>query len=88
MLPIAILYDCNWYIENRVKNYIGSTLFKNIRYYLANTYSIHHDKNDGHVLLVKYPHVFDYDNMQPEVRLEIGPLASWMPNEQYPISSL
>ena len=79
--------EFNKAIEDRAKNYIGSTLFKDIRYYLANTCSIHHDKNDGHVLLVKYLHVFDYDYIQPEVRLEIGPLALWTPNEQYPISS-
>jgi len=42
---------------------------------------------DPHVLHVRYPGVFDDDYLRPEILLEIGPLASWVPFDVYPIRS-
>lgn len=52
------------------------------------------DANDEMVINVHYPHLYDPDYLRPTVRLEIGPLAEWMPShitevapfvaEQYP----
>ena len=36
---------------------------------------------------VRYPAAFSDQYLRPEVRLEIGPLASWLPFETHPITS-
>jgi hypothetical protein len=43
------------------------------------------DPGDPQVLNVGYPEAFSQDYLRPEVRLEIGPLASWVPSEHYTI---
>ncbi len=43
----------------------------------------HH--HDGHVINVIYPAAFSDAYLRPEVRLEIGPLAAWMPYDHYRI---
>lgn len=37
------------------------------------------------VILIRYPAAFDLDILRPEVKLEIGPLASWVPSAWYTI---
>lgn len=41
------------------------------------------DVSDPHVLNVHYPGAFSDAYLRPEVRLEIGPLASWLPFDEY-----
>lgn len=36
---------------------------------------------------VKYPNAFDDSYLRPEILLEIGPLASWLPSDSFEISS-
>lgn len=36
----------------------------------------------GQDVLIQYPRAFSLDAIHPQIRLEIGPLASWFPNEQ------
>jgi hypothetical protein len=43
------------------------------------------DNDDPHVLNIRYPGAFDDAYLRPEVRLEIGPLASWLPFGEYTI---
>jgi len=43
------------------------------------------NEKDGHVLNVRYPAAFSDKYLRPEVRLEIGPLASWFPFGEYRI---
>lgn len=38
-------------------------------------------------VLIQYPHSFSLSAILPQIRLEIGPLASWIPNEQKGIRS-
>jgi hypothetical protein len=38
------------------------------------------DETDPHVINIKYPAAFSEAYIRPEVRLEIGPLASWAPS--------
>ena len=38
------------------------------------------DENDPHTVNVQYPVAFTASYIRPEVRLEIGPLASWVPS--------
>ncbi len=44
------------------------------------------DADDRHVIDINYPAAFPDDHLRPEVRLEIGPLASWLPHEERRIS--
>ena len=39
----------------------------------------------GQDVLIQYPRAFSLDAINPQIRLEIGPLAAWVPNEQKPI---
>jgi len=43
------------------------------------------DENDPYVINIKYPAVFSDEYLRPEIRLEIGPLASWFPSGEYTI---
>ena len=43
------------------------------------------DATDPHALNVAYPAAFSQDYLRPEVRLEIGPLASWVPSDRHVI---
>ena len=36
----------------------------------------------GEEVLVRYPRAFSLQTILPQIRLEIGPLASWVPNEE------
>ena len=42
---------------------------------------------DGFSINVRYPNAFDDNYLRPEILLEIGPLASWLPSDSFEISS-
>lgn len=42
----------------------------------------------GQDVLIHYPQAFSLDAIQPQIRLEIGPMAAWIPNEPRPIPML
>jgi len=41
---------------------------------------------DDHVVNIEYPAAFSLDALRPEVKLEIGPLSSWLPSDKYDIT--
>lgn len=43
------------------------------------------DPDDPHVVNIRYPAAFSESYIRPEVRLEIGPLASWVPSATHTI---
>lgn len=43
--------------------------------------------DDGFSINVRYPNAFDDSYLRPEILLEIGPLASWLPSDKFEISS-
>ena len=43
------------------------------------------DVHAGQVVEIHYPAAFSETYLRPEVRLEIGPLASWVPHDEYSI---
>jgi hypothetical protein len=43
------------------------------------------DENDRNAVNIRYPAAFSEAYIRPEVRLEIGPLASWVPSEWHTI---
>lgn len=45
------------------------------------------DALDGDVIQIRYPGVFKDPYLRPSIRLEIGPLAGWIPHAEYSIVS-
>lgn len=43
--------------------------------------------DDGFSINIKYPTAFKDDYLRPEILLEIGPLASWLPSDYFEIES-
>lgn len=43
------------------------------------------DESDPHVVNIRYPAAFAESYIRPELRLEIGPLASWVPSARHTI---
>ncbi len=39
----------------------------------------------GQDVFIQYPRAFSLEAIHPQIRLEVGPLASWLPNEERPI---
>lgn len=39
------------------------------------------------IVKVKYPAAFPSEYLRPEIQLEVGPLASWVPNAEYEMRS-
>ena len=58
------------------------TLDKELSDKLGKTGLISVDTEDEMVVNFFYPQLFDVDYLRPVVRLEIGPLAEWMPSHQ------
>jgi len=42
-------------------------------------------EDNPEVVKIKYPAAFPSDYLRPEIQLEVGPLASWVPNAEYEI---
>lgn len=44
------------------------------------------EKDQGHIVRVKYPKTTDTGGLLPYIQLEIGPLASWLPHSEHTIT--
>lgn len=44
------------------------------------------EKDQGHVVRVKYPKTEDPTGILPYIQLEIGPLASWLPHSEHTVT--
>jgi hypothetical protein len=77
----------NEVVEQRAAGFITTELREKIAESLGDVCTVTADTNDGHILYVRFSRVFDYAYIKPEVKLEIGPLSLWTPNEKYPVSS-
>lgn len=75
----------NQEIDERGQIYIAGEMHRMVSACLAPACSCEVDADDRHVLNVRYPAAFSDDYLSPEVRLEIGPLASWLPFGEYSI---
>jgi len=74
-------------INEKAKRYIAGSLLKRLQNCLGEICSATVDEDDGFVINVRYPSAFDKVYLRPEIRLEIGPLAEWMPNEKHKVIS-
>lgn len=70
-------------INERGQEYIAGELLETISNILAPVCACEVDTDVANTLSVQYPAAFADDYLRPEVRLEIGPLASWLPFDNY-----
>ena len=77
----------NAVINEQARAYIGGELFTRISGAVGNLCQCDIAKDDPHVINLRYPASFPDRYLRPELRLEIGPLAAWLPHEEKLISS-
>jgi hypothetical protein len=73
--------------NERAATYIGETLCPQLRelFALCPQVSVGIDPNQHQVVNVEYPAAFPLEYLRPQVRLEIGPLASFVPHDSHMI---
>jgi len=76
----------NKQLQTAAQEYIRDQLLPLCQQLLAPVVQVELDPSDPHVISVKYPASFSETYIRPEIRLEIGPLAIWTPNERYEIT--
>ncbi len=72
-------------IQDSSGKYISRNLRAMVDAAMGGECSVVSDVNDDHVLLLQYPLSFRSSYIVPHIRLEIGPLAAWLPNREFPI---
>lgn len=78
--------EMNSAIDESASAFISGELRERISAVLSPACSVEEDKKDPHILQVTYPESFSDQYIAPRVKLEIGPLASWVPNDRYIIT--
>ncbi len=73
-------------INEQAQQYIGGELLRLVESALDGVCGCGMDADDPYVIDVRYPAAFPDGYLRSGVRLEIGPLASWLPNEDRRIS--
>jgi hypothetical protein len=74
-------------INEKALSYIGNELLPRVAAALDGVCACELEGGALHVVNIRYPGAFSDVYLRPEVRLEIGPLASWVPYEQREIGS-
>jgi len=69
-------------INKQARAYIGGKLLANVSAALSDVCHCEIETNNLHVINMRYSPAFPDKYLRPEVRLEIGPLASWLPHEE------
>lgn len=72
-------------IDASGRTYIAGELRQTLSEVIEPTCHCKIDNNDPNVLNLTYPKAFSDSYIRPEIRLEIGPLASWLPFEEHSI---
>lgn len=65
--------------------YVRSTLLPQVARLIAPLCSCSVDAGDPHSINISYPSAFGDAYLRPQILLEIGPLASWLPSGIFPI---
>ncbi|HID42000.1 MAG TPA: nucleotidyl transferase AbiEii/AbiGii toxin family protein, partial [Pyrodictium sp.] len=77
----------NKLVNESAKAYIENTLLPILSEILSPVCQCKIDDKDAFSINIKYPSVFDDAYLRSEILLEIGPLASWLPSEEYEVQS-
>ncbi len=72
-------------INETAQAYISTTLKDKVSQLVDDICSVSSDEFDKNTLLIEYPKGIVDSYLLPHIKLEIGPLAAWTPNKQYPI---
>jgi hypothetical protein len=73
-------------IQEAAKNYLCDQLLPSVCKILGSTVGAAIASDDPNVISIAYPAAFSAAYIKPEIRLEIGPLAIWVPNAPFQIS--
>ncbi len=76
----------NKQINEYAQEYIASQLLLELKVLYSPLCQLEIDQEDPHCVNIKYPKAFYDTYIRPEVRLEIGPLASWQPSGEFTIT--
>ncbi len=79
--------ELNAAINEQAQAYIGGELLAHIAEALGDLCQCAIAADDPHVIEIRYPASFSDRYLRPELRLEIGPLAAWLPHENRMIGS-
>jgi hypothetical protein len=72
-------------INEQAQGYIAGDMRQQVAECIGAICQCEVDGEDPHVLNIRYPGAFADEYLRPELRLEIGPLASWLPFGEYTI---
>lgn len=72
-------------IRDKGRRYIEEELMPTLTSIITPTCTCVIDTLDRNVININYPKAFPDDYIRPEIRLEIGPIASWLPFETFKI---
>ncbi|MCF6309294.1 MAG: nucleotidyl transferase AbiEii/AbiGii toxin family protein [Sulfurimonas sp.] len=73
-------------VKESAKEYIKEIILPVVDELLSSHCSSGIDEKDKFSINIKYPSVFKDDALRPQILLEIGPLASWLPSGSYEIT--
>lgn len=74
-------------INQQARAYIAGPLLAGVATALDGVCQCRIGADGPHVIEVRYPAAFSDAYLRPELRLEIGPLAAWLPHEERSIST-
>lgn len=72
-------------INQVAAEYLAGDFLRKVNDIIAPVASAEIDTRDPHVVNILYPTLFTDGYITPMIRLEAGPLASWVPNDEYKI---
>ena len=72
-------------INHAAAQYISGDLLRMVKDAVAPVCAAEAAEKDPHIINIRYPMSFSDKYILPDIRLEIGPLASWIPNDEYTI---
>ena len=77
--------DLNEKILLKANDYLRKDLLPSVKEAVGAYCQAEIDGNDEDVIQIRYPGVFKDPYLRPDIRLEIGPLAGWIPHAEYAI---
>jgi hypothetical protein len=69
------------------RDYIASVFLPEVVRVLGGVCEVSVETDAPDVINIRYPSSFEKGYLRPEIRLEIGPLALWVPNSEYEVRS-
>ena len=79
--------EFNKKVNDHAAFFIANDLKASISTLLGDLCTVNCDPNTPHILQVKYPGAFPKNYLIPNIRLEVGPLAAWVPHDIFPMHS-